>query len=1469
VSIGSLIGSTLVGTALVGASIVAGPASVAQADPPPADPPTSIVLTSDESAFAAGSLATLTATTDSDIAGTSSTVTITDETTNSTLATCTAGLACTVGTSFLTGGPHTYVATVNGLTSNELSVGREAWAVTLTSNKTVFATGENVTLTSTTNQDVGNTGGSYTTRIYDLTTGAVIVACTTGTICTANTSFYSGDPHTYVAEVAYIGSASWPKNYASDVQADSGEISAARVAWTVSLTSNKTVFAAGDSVTLTAVTNQDVGNTNGSYTTRIYDMTTGAVIASCSTGTTCSGTTTFYSGDAHSYQAEVAYIAAPWYPKAYATDIQADSNTVTAAREAWTVSLSADKTVFTAGDYVTLTAVMNQDVGNTNGSYRTRIYDLTTGAVVAECSSGSTCVGSTTFYSGDAHSYQAEVAYIGASWWQKSYATDIQADSGEVAASRDTWSVTLSSNKTVFAAGDSVTLTSTTNQDVGNTNGSYRTRIYDLTTGTVVAECSSGTTCSGTSSFYTGDAHTYLAEVAYIGASWWQKSYATDIQADSDPVSAAREAWTVTLSTNKTVFAAGDSVTLTSTTNQDVGNTNGSYRTRIYDLTTGAVVAECSSGATCSGTSSFYTGAPHTYQAEVAYIGASWWQKSYATDVQADSNTVTAAREAWTVTLSSDKTVFAAGQDVTLTAHANQDVGNTGTNYAIRIYDTTSGDLVAVCSTGTTCTGTSRFYSGGAHTYVAEVSSAWSPSSLQADTYDVQATSNTVSATREAWTVTMTTTSHSYVSGGTAYLDTHLHAAANQNVGDTGGTFYIVFWDHTTGTFIDQCNTGETCAFTMTALVGARPDSFMAYVMPSDTSLAAPANWEAASNGYSRPTGVGAVLPGESSGGANPAENNSCGCAHGDPVNTETGEFDLSVTDDGIPGAGPAVAVERSYSSSAAATSGPFGYGWSANFGAQLSVLIGGNTADPLPRQVQIAQENGSTVVFTENGDQTYSAPARVMATLSWDSTAQQWVYTRQLREVLRFDSTGTLIGSQDLDGNSVTYGYTAGQVTAISGSGGRSLSLTWTGGHVTGITDSAGRTASYSYDASGNLTSVTGVDSSVSSFGYDSNHLMTTAVKPNGGTTTNVYDSSNRVVSQTDPAGRVTTFNYIGSTTYTVDPDSGVTVEIYDSGLMTSQTRAAGTSYAQTTAYTYDDNNDVASVTDQLGNVTSYTNDANGDVLTETDPLSRTTTWTYDALGDILTVLDPLSRESSATYDAAGNKLSATSPGGHTEHWTYNANGTIASAEDALGNTTTYGHNSAGDLTSSTDPDGHTNSQTFNTAGSVTSSTDGGGNVTTVTSDAAGRTLSVTDPNAHTTTFEYDGDGNRTSAESAAGHVTTYTYDLADELTATTVPGDHTTSYAYTGTGLLATTTDPNSHATSTVYNSLGLPTSVTNGNGKTTHFGYDGDGRQTSVTMPSGGESTSTYDNAGQKLTSLTRRVRRPPTHMTTTEN
>jgi RHS repeat-associated protein len=1241
--------------------------------------------------------------------------------------------------------------------------------------------------------------------------------------------------------------------------------------WSVSLHADETTPAAGQSATLTATANAPVSNTEQSYL-QIIDTTAGTIVANCANGATCSTTVSSATAGTHHYRGRISYWQGPdrsgddWLVGATSDDLPisfdgapAPTAATTPTPPAWRVTLTADPATRS------LTATATRDVSAT--AYNIDIIDHTNNdSILSSCSIGTLCQASatTTAALGD-HDYLARIA-AGTEIAATSNTVSMQPTAASPAGAPG--SVVLSANAADVPAGGLVTLAAVTDADLATSTSTLT--ITDQTDGRIVASCMSGTVCAGTVAITDNLAHTYGATVNGL---------------TSATLAVRPQPWSISLSQDRPSFRAGESATLTASANQDITGTAGAPVTvYVFDQTTGQRVAACSpdkpstyihdsSRTVCSVPAWFTSGAGHSYIAEVA--AANWPATiSDATDVRATSTAITLTRAGWTVSLTSNKSVFAQTQDhpwdydFVLSASANQDVAGTANSYATYIVDNTTNEIIWAClptfpseyghsATHTGCT--TQYWSNqipvGSNDFTAYVAAAipnyWPTNGASADQLtDIQAHSETVTVSR------LNPNFYAFDQIGTDGDVAQLSYTLNQ--GTVGMPYRSVrIYDYTAGAVVAQGNFCQTTTWNGCALFGLQipagepPHDYVAQIVYTDPHTHQQ-SIESSSPGLIL---AGQPLPptansadGETTGGSNPAEKN-CQRCQGDPVNTASGEFFLPATDIGIPGKGPGLMISRTYSSTSATNDGPLGHGWALNYGTQLS-FTGGDATDPNPRLVTVTQDNGSTVQFAEDPSHTYHALPRVMATLTHDGNTGAWTFTRQATQVLTFNAAGRLISEADPNGNSITLSYDAsGHLATVAAPGGRSLTLTWTGGHITGVADSASRSVSYSYNSSGDLTKATDVNGNDTSYAYNSSHQLTAATTPRGAATTNSYDpTTGRVISQTDALNRTTTFSYANGQATTTAADGSKTVDTYVNGELMSQTRAAGTSAAATTSYTYDDARNTLTVTDPTGVVTSFSYDNRGNPLSYTDPLHHTTTSTYNELNEVTATTDPLNRHTSYTYDIHGNRLTATTPGGHTQQWTYNNDGTVATTTDADGHTSTHSYNAAGDLTATTDPAGRTVHTAFDAAGHPISHTNNAGQTTTNTVDANGHILTSTDPLGAVTTNTYDPDGNKTSIADPLGHVTHASYDTAEQLATTTDAAGKITSYGYTSTGHLKTVTDPLGHTTTYGYDARGNQTSITNATGETTSFEYDLANRRTKTIAPTGASSTVAYDAAGR---------------------
>lgn len=621
---------------------------------------------------------------------------------------------------------------------------------------------------------------------------------------------------------------------------------------------------------------------------------------------------------------------------------------------------------------------------------------------------------------------------------------------------------------------------------------------------------------------------------------------------------------------------------------------------------------------------------------------------------------------------------------------------------------------------------------------------------------------------------------------------------------------------------------------------------------------------------------AGGPTAGEQGGPVNLSENPTT-CSTAEPVNCATGVFWHTFTDLSVPGRGMALNFSRTYSSAQAATDGPLGFGWTDSYNLALTTDASGD--------VTISQEDGSTITFQPNGSGGFAAPPRVLATLTQNTDGSfTFIRDRGMTEY-NFSASGQLTREVDRNGYQTQLAYnSSGQLSTVTDPAGRTLAFTYSGSHIASVTDPLGRTWTYSYDASGNLVSATDPMNRTWSFTYDSSHQLLTLTDPRGGATTNTYNASGQVTSQTDAAGRTTTWSFsgdpstsAGSTTTMTDPNGNVTTYAYSDFELTSETRAATTSLAATTSYTYDPVTlGVATITDPNGNVTTNTYDISGNLLSTTNPLGNTTSYSYNSFNEMLTKTTPLGETTSYSYDASGNLLSITDAIGNTTSYAYSDTahpGDVTSITDAGGNVTSYTYDADGDVASvSVSPSaGLTDTTTYAydadgertcmaspiaTSGSISCPAAGSAAAagTTATSyNADGEVTSVTDPDGGVTTYAYDPDGNKVQVTNPAGQVTSYTYNADNEQTNITRADGSTLSDTYDADGNLTSQTGPAGQVTTYVYNALSELGSITDPLGRTTSYGYDADGNRTTVTDPSGRVTTYAYDQASE-LTGIT---------------
>jgi hypothetical protein len=144
--------------------------------------------------------------------------------------------------------------------------------------------------------------------------------------------------------------------------------------WHVSLKANWTSVGTGSAVALSASANKKVDGS--AYSITIKDAVTGAKVAMCTTGTTCTALVTLTEARSESFIALVGN--------------QAQSASVSVAWRNWNLRLTAGKQQVSPGTAVTLSAQANDAIDFSR--YNLAIVDAISGHAVKVCDNSASCV---------------------------------------------------------------------------------------------------------------------------------------------------------------------------------------------------------------------------------------------------------------------------------------------------------------------------------------------------------------------------------------------------------------------------------------------------------------------------------------------------------------------------------------------------------------------------------------------------------------------------------------------------------------------------------------------------------------------------------------------------------------------------------------------------------------------------------------------------------------------------------------------------------------------------------------------------------------------------------------------------------------------------------------------------------------------------------------------------------------------
>jgi RHS repeat-associated protein len=584
----------------------------------------------------------------------------------------------------------------------------------------------------------------------------------------------------------------------------------------------------------------------------------------------------------------------------------------------------------------------------------------------------------------------------------------------------------------------------------------------------------------------------------------------------------------------------------------------------------------------------------------------------------------------------------------------------------------------------------------------------------------------------------------------------------------------------------------------------------------------------------------------------------SCNLNVGGPINVTNGNMYLQQNDYQLPSVGYGIGATRTYNSNSQQV-GLFGRGWSTQYDESIvaydNSLLRFNQGDG--RAIYFGRPIGSSGAFTPViGD--------FHAQLTQNGNG--FSLTLKNGSLQQYSSAGKLISLTDRNGNttSLTYGGN-GFLSSVTDPFGRVLTVaTNANGLVTSISDTMGTVATYTYGGSNQLLSVTYADNSAFQYGYDGNFRLTTASDALGNVVeSHTYDAQGRaLISEKQGGVEHYSLSFISDTeTDVTDALGHVTKYFFDKSkgrnVVTSvQGLCSCGSGSQTQTWTHDNQLNVVTHTNALGQIASYTYDANGNRLTATGVLG-TSSFTYNQFGEVLTATDAINGVTTNTYDAGGNLLSVTDALNNTTTFTYDQRGELLTMTNALGKVTTLTWDTSGRLTQMKDALNNTTTFAYDARARLTSAINALNFTTSYAYDAAGRVNKITRPDNTFITFTYDLAGRRTKVTDALNNSTTFAYDGAYRLTGQTDALLKSVSYTYDLMSNLTGATDQLAHTTNIDYDEFNrpikttYPPAVVGGTRLQETVEYDPVGNVTKRTDTAGRVTTFTYDNANRLVT------------------
>ncbi|MDF2531065.1 MAG: hypothetical protein K0Q65_646 [Clostridia bacterium] len=427
-------------------------------------------------------------------------------------------------------------------------------------------------------------------------------------------------------------------------------------------------------------------------------------------------------------------------------------------------------------------------------------------------------------------------------------------------------------------------------------------------------------------------------------------------------------------------------------------------------------------------------------------------------------------------------------------------------------------------------------------------------------------------------------------------------------------------------------------------------------------------------------------------------------------------------------------------------------------------------------------------------------------------------------------------------------------------------------------ISKPKGYHVSYDYDDMGNIKTETLPDDNAIDYIYDELYRVKIISEPGNKVTRVDYKKSGRVERIEDYTDK--TFNY----EYYQDGQLWKTEESYRDPL-TLETL----NYEM--VYTYDDNGNMRTITDEDDRTTTYYYNELNKVSKEIDPLDKTIEYSYDEDGNVsvtvdgedhvtLMEYDALNRlyqvtipaeASSSSYAMASNSMSAASTSEEdTVHtYLYNSRGMLEHYIDPMENTTTYSYNplgklekisnakseevkyqyyNDGTLQKVTYPNQQFEEYRYDSLNRAVWTKDRAGVEQTVDYTITGQPDLITDSVGNKLDYDYDELGRVETIRDILGRTEVYTYDGVGNVQAVKGMDNSTTQYTYDPRGRIRSILDTENKETIMEYNGQNQVVQLEKPGNRIYKYDYDDSGNLWRVIDPAKNKTEYLYNDNNQ---------------------